>query len=274
MRDISHILAVQHARLAASASPASVAYSYEIFLTTGRVLALTSCSSELIIDGRQFAPYSSLQLIKAEFNDSADNLVILAGIFEVNGITRIMDLTGCKIKVYSCLDGVLSLLVSYYISEFEKNDLDFVLKCEPETAKYNQSLLLLFSRTCRANFGDPKCGVTLGAYRRSYRIRSIRDKVVFVDGMNMNNGYYNLGQALFEGHEDRNSAVFKIIAHYNDRIELATIVPEDLLTQTSIALMPNCDKNFGTCCNKFNNAINFRGEPTIPEHNFLKSDTE
>jgi len=25
-----------------------------------------------------------------------------------------------------------------------------------------------------------------------------------------------------------------------------------------------CDKNFVTCCNKFNNAVNFRGEPFIP----------
>ncbi len=27
----------------------------------------------------------------------------------------------------------------------------------------------------------------------------------------------------------------------------------------------SCDKKFITCCNKFNNAINFRGEPFIPE---------
>lgn len=26
-----------------------------------------------------------------------------------------------------------------------------------------------------------------------------------------------------------------------------------------------CDKKFITCCNKFNNAVNFRGEPFIPE---------
>jgi hypothetical protein len=33
-------------------------------------------------------------------------------------------------------------------------------------------------------------------------------------------------------------------------------------------LYPNgtyCDKSFRTCCNKFNNAVNFRGEPFIPE---------
>lgn len=27
----------------------------------------------------------------------------------------------------------------------------------------------------------------------------------------------------------------------------------------------SCDKKFITCCNKFNNAVNFRGEPFIPE---------
>jgi hypothetical protein len=37
-----------------------------------------------------------------------------------------------------------------------------------------------------------------------------------------------------------------------------------------IYLMSSCDKTFITCCNKFNNAVNFRGEPFIPEKNFLK----
>ena len=27
-----------------------------------------------------------------------------------------------------------------------------------------------------------------------------------------------------------------------------------------------CDKEFSTCCSKFNNAINFRGEPNIPRN--------
>ena len=35
--------------------------------------------------------------------------------------------------------------------------------------------------------------------------------------------------------------------------------------------MLRCNKKFITCCNQFNNAVNFRGEPLIPEYNFLKA---
>lgn len=34
---------------------------------------------------------------------------------------------------------------------------------------------------------------------------------------------------------------------------------------SEITLYPSCDKSFATCIGKFNNAINFRGEPFIGE---------
>lgn len=65
---------------------------------------------------------------------------------------------------------------------------------------------------------------------------------------------------------------FKIITHIDNKIELDENLPENLLKQEYVVLSPTCDKNFITCCNKFNNAVNFRGEPTIAEHNFLIND--
>ncbi len=64
---------------------------------------------------------------------------------------------------------------------------------------------------------------------------------------------------------------FRIIAHYNNQITLEEEVYEDLLKHKEVSLEPACDKNFRTCCNKFNNAVNFRGEPTITNHSFLKN---
>jgi uncharacterized phage protein (TIGR02218 family) len=32
----------------------------------------------------------------------------------------------------------------------------------------------------------------------------------------------------------------------------------------SFSLVAGCDKSFTTCAEKFNNAINFRGEPHVP----------
>ena len=76
---------------------------------------------------------------------------------------------------------------------------------------------------------------------------------------------------MFEN-EFKKIASFKIISHHSMEIELEENISEDFLQQKYVNLQPACDKNFITCCNKFNNAVNFRGEPTIAEHNFLKND--
>lgn len=263
----------KYRKIADSKQNISIAYAYEIFITSERVLLLNSSDKVLTISEKKFLPFSGVSLVKGEFNDSADNVITLNGVFETQGITREMNLAGCKIKIHTFFNGELSPLVTYYIQEFEKNNLDFVIKCGPETAKYNQSLLLLFSKTCRANFGDSKCSVNTDTYKRLYQIESIVGNVVNVQAMDVDNGYYNLGRAFFEIALG-NIVSFKITTHYGNRIELEEAVSESLYGQTQIRLMPTCDKNFRTCCNKFNNAVNFRGEPTIMEHNLLKVNVE
>ena len=64
---------------------------------------------------------------------------------------------------------------------------------------------------------------------------------------------------------------FKIISHYNNQITLEKKISEDLLKQEEVILLVACNKKFITCCNKFNNAVNFRGEPTIDQRNFLRN---
>lgn len=260
----------KHKNIINAKEASSVVYAFEIFMQSGQVLALNSSGRDLLVGEQKFLRFSSLNLASGEFNDSAENEIILNGIFEADGINKSMNLAGCRIKIYHCLDCLLTPIVTYFITEFSKNDLDFVIKCEPETIKYNQSLLLLFSKTCRADFGDHKCLVNLNDYKKTYEIDSIKSRVINLSNIDKNTGYYNQGWAEFES-ESEKPARFRIISHYQSEIELEENIPEDLLGQKYISLLVACDKNFITCCNKFNNAINFRGEPTIAKHNFLKN---
>ena len=260
----------QHEKLLNSKEDVSFVYLYEIFLSSGEVLSLSSSNCEIIANNKIFFPFSGINLERGEFNDSAENIIILKGIFDIRAVCKSIDLTGCQIKIYVYIDAILTPLVSYFITEFEKNDLDFKLKCEPETTKYNQSLLLLFSTTCRANFGDVKCGVDVDRYKKKYKIRQMKSCVITISDMDCNSGYYNLGQAFFLDNLGRVIS-FKIISHYNNQITLEKKISEDLLKQEEVILLVACNKKFITCCNKFNNAVNFRGEPTIDQHNFLRN---
>ena len=270
MRGNNHNFSDKHEKLINSSYEISFTYLYEIYLLSGTVLKLNSSNQEIVANNEKFLPFSSLTLTKGEFNDSAENVINLTGIFEANGITRKMSLAGCKVKIFYYYDGVIFPLVTYFITELAKNDLEFTLKCEPETVKYNQSLLLFYSKTCRANFGDGKCGIDISRYRKSYRIQSIKSRIIIVSDMELSSGYYNMGNALFCTATGENIN-YRIIAHYNNQVTLEEEVYEDLLKHKEVSLEPACDKNFRTCCNKFNNAVNFRGEPTITKHSFLKN---
>ncbi len=260
----------KHKQIIESKQAVNIIYLFEIFLASGEVLYLNSSGDDILLDHKKFSASSGLNITRGEFNDSAENIIEIHGIFSQKAISKKTSLNGCKIKIYHYLNGKQSPLVTYFITEFQKNDLDFNIKCEPEVTKYNQSIVLLFSKTCRANFGDEKCGINIDLYKKKYQIKSLKDNIIYFTNINQSNGYYNLGYVIFKNQLDK-WVKFKILSHYNNKIETSSNISNDLMEQNYAILVPACDKTFITCCNKFNNAVNFRGEPTINEHNFLKN---
>ena len=59
-----------------------------------------------------------------------------------------------------------------------------------------------------------------------------------------------------------------------DKFSIGGIQQEEKRAFTNhklITLIPGCDKNYRTCCYSFNNAVNFRGEPVIPDSNIIEN---
>ncbi|WP_341787887.1 phage BR0599 family protein [Rickettsia endosymbiont of Cantharis rufa] len=61
----------------------------------------------------------------------------------------------------------------------------------------------------------------------------------------------------------------KVLNNFGDLIILENIIPDYTKDAEEVKITAGCDKNFITCCNKFNYAINFRGEPLIPKKDFI-----
>ena len=138
MRGNNHNFSTRHDKLVNSRYEVSFTYLYEIYLFSGAVLKLNSSGQEIVANNEKFLPFSSIILTKGEFNDSAGNVINLTGIFEINGITRKMNLVGCKIKIFYNYDGVIFPLVTYFVTEFVKNDLDGSLAQSVEQLTFNQ----------------------------------------------------------------------------------------------------------------------------------------
>lgn len=172
-----------------------------------------------------------------------------------------MDLNNAIVKLIIYSEGVFEHFITYYCTLYTKYDLSFKIHLKPETVKYNQTVINRYSKTCRVAFGDSKCKIDKNLYSGIYKVK---ESLRILD-LDKENGYYNGGQIIFG--DNRFSS--KVLSNFGDLIILEDIIPDYAKDAEEVKITAGCDKNFITCCNKFNNAINFRGEPLIPKKDFI-----
>ncbi len=73
-------------------------YLFYINLKNGIEYHLTSSVDLITLEGKLYLPFSGLSIESAEFNDSAQNNIVLHGTFEDLGITRNLDLVGAVLR--------------------------------------------------------------------------------------------------------------------------------------------------------------------------------
>lgn len=247
----------------------SLTYLFDINFPCGKQSYFTSFAHELIINDIIYLPNSGLNLISGEFNDSAQDNVVIKGIFEQGGIEKRDRLGGSKVKIRQYFRGGVKLIANLICTKFLSNDLNFELNCEPESIKYKQSIVQMFSKTCRANFGDERCKISIVDLAVSCTVREVNENIVKCDLEDIPDGYFNGGKLIIE--RENRSREFKILNQFGKDIELNLDKKYNFTLAQNITLIPTCDKNYRTCCNSFNNAVNFRGEPAIPEYNIIEN---
>lgn len=250
---------------------AAKAYCFTVILNNGKTLYLTSASTEITVGDKVFRPNSGLQLQELKLNDSAEDMARITGIYESGGIEYDTNLCGAKIRIGILLADSIHYLAVYHCSKFEKYDLEFEIKAEPLTARYASDAVMKFSKTCRATLGDNKCKVDLEKLAARYEISKIRDRSIFLGEVKQKTGYFTGGVAeLFD--QENKIATFSIISQVENIITLNKKVDSSLITPHLILKMyPGCDRKLISCCKKFNNVLNFRGEPFVPEFKILEN---
>lgn len=241
-------------------------YCFDIILKSGSRLCLTSADHTVNIECITYSPRSGLIIKQGSFNDSGQDYIVLEGIYEQHAIDNVIDLTDAIIKILICGATNYYHFVTYRCTIYTKFDLNFTLYLQPETIKYNQTVINCFSKTCRTNFGDLRCKVDKSNFSSIYDIVEITNRNIKLLNMDRENGYYTGGDAKLIG----SNFGAKILSNFNANIQIDRIISDDLKNLSKIMLTAGCDKSFITCCNKFNNAVNFRGEPFVPEDDFLE----
>jgi len=166
-------------------------------------------------------------------------------------ISQIYHNNGQGIKKYILKKGIISGI------RIEDNIFTFEVKGLIE--RFNCDTINIFSQKCRTNFGSPQCKITPETVHTTIIKVVNNNQVIIKDELNN-----NFNQAILINDKGVINNISKI-----DKNKIMLTIPMLLRENDEVTIKNSCDKSFQTCC-KFNNAINFRGEPTIKNKSILK----
>lgn len=136
------------------------------------------------------------------------------------------------------------------------------------TRQLDKAVVPLTSPSCRAQFCDADCG--LSRARFTHRVQAVAEGAL----VNIDGGAPASPEKLVHGSlrwlEGGNCGLSTdIIAASADGVELARAPYFPVAIPTRAELTEGCDKQLATCTARFDNAVNFRGEPYLPGNDLL-----
>lgn len=132
-----------------------------------------------------------------------------------------------------------------------------------------------YTPTCRTEFGDERCKVDLAPLTQSATITNVSGFSVVISGTaaGQASDYWNLGLIIPTSGAGLGDA-FEIRDWDTSTNTLLTYLPTagKLAASDTVNLTPGCDFTRAMCRDRWNNIVNFRGEPDVPGADTLAID--
>ncbi len=251
----------------------TLATCWKLTRKDGVVLGFTSHDSDLVIDAVTYRAATGFtpSMIASSGNLAVDNLDV-EGMLSDEAITETDIHAGlydfAEIAIfqvnYSDLSQGKLRLRSGWLGEVSYGSNKFIAEVRGLTQKLTKTLGELFSPACRATLGDARCKVNLSTYTFTGSVTSVTSNSVFKDTSRAEqSGYFDYGVITFTS--GANIGLKMEIKSFVDKvITLVMPMPFAVAVGDTYSMSAGCDKTFETCIARFDNAINFRGEPHLP----------
>jgi uncharacterized phage protein (TIGR02218 family) len=251
----------------------SLAICWQLTLVGGTVMGFTDHTSDLVIGGVTYKAATGISPSSIETKDrfSVDNLDV-AGILDSTAITEtdIMagkyDFAEILIFMVNVTDLTQGSIIHRrgWLGEVSLKNGQFVAEVRGLAQKLSQNIVELYSPTCRAIFGDGRCKANLTSYSFNGIVNTVTSRQVFLSAaMTQAAGYFSAGEIRWLTGANAGRKM-EIKEFSNTQFTLALPMPNALAAGDTFTAIAGCDKTFSTCVAKFNNAVNFRGEPFVP----------
>lgn len=132
------------------------------------------------------------------------------------------------------------------------------------SARLQQTIGEVYTSACRAELGDGRCQVNLAAYTFNGTVTAVEGSFAFsASAITQPNDYFSGGIVQFTSGANLGLRM-EVREFSSQRFALFLPLPGAIAVGDTFTVSAGCDKQFDTCVRKFNNALNFRGEPHVP----------
>lgn len=252
---------------------------WKVTTTGGTVKGFTNHVEDIEISGLTYKSNSGFTPTAAKYNaelavDNHDVKFLLGfdGTEEADLIAGVYDFATIEVFFvdYTNISGSNTVpYVSGQIGEISIERTTAVTEIRGVTQYLQQQIVEEYSPSCRADLGDSRCKFNIASLTVTGTVSGVTDNRTFQTntiGITANaDDYYNHGLVTWTaGNNDGRKMEVKDFVKSTGQIELYQAMPEAIQIGDTFTVYPGCDKSITTCRDKFNNVVNFRGEPHVP----------
>ena len=251
----------------------TLAVCWKLSLVGGTIMGFTDHTSDLTISSQLYKAATGFSPTSVETKDkfSVDNLDV-AGILDAAAITEADIMAGkydfAEIEIF--LVNVTDLSQGTvtqrrgWLGEVTMKNGQFVAEVRGLAQKLSQNIVDLYSPTCRAVFGDGRCKANLASYTVGGTVNTVSSRQILISNSMMQAaGYFSGGEIQWITGANAGRRM-EIKEFANKQFTLVLPMPNNVAVGDTFNAIAGCDKTIASCIAKFNNAVNFRGEPYVP----------
>lgn len=248
---------------------------FKIKLKNGIVLAFTDFSEDIEFESISYKSFGIDNKKYSNFSDiTTDDTEVIATIDDSNIKKEFIlsnDFDDAEIDIFFVntehLDYGSIILTSGFIDSVSTVEDRIYFNIKGKLSLLEKTIGDTYSPLCRAKFCSKKCSLDILNYKFTGKITNvIEDTVFYTDSSTIKSkekDYFKYGYLEFTSGENTGRTI-EIKQSESGNITISTSLPKKIKIDDSFDIFTGCDKKFETCCSKFNNAINFRGEPDLP----------
>lgn len=256
------------------------AWCWRITREDGVVLGFTSHDEDISYNGvtykasTGFAPTA----VSASGDMSVDNLDA-EGILKDGGLTT-ADLrkglyNNAAIEVflinYTNLKDEVFILRRGYLGEVTYGRNGFTAEIKGLMEAYQQQVGKVCQKTCRTNLGSKECGIYLPSFTVSGTVIGIKEDGTFTINAKFADDFFSYGIITWTGGLNAGSKMEVKKYESNGRVQLFLPMNYNVSIGDTFSIVAGCDGNATTCKKRFNNLVNFRGEPYVIGNSYAAS---